>query len=151
MAHVGQEFAFGAAGVFGRVLGLAQFGLTLQQRLLTLQQALLGQGALAVVSVGDSQSMAGRVLMIYAVAMVVLAPLTASCASNRQHMHWLVGGGLVIAGLGGVLMLAGAVVGWVFLAVLLVGLGQSMSISAQSALVREHCQPEIEQLGEGTV
>ncbi len=106
---------------------------------------------LYVVSIGDSQSMAGRVLMTYAVAMVVLAPLTAGWATNRERMHWLVGGGLVISGLGGVLMLSGAGVGWVFLAVLLVGLGQSMSISAQSALVSEHCQPEIERLGEGTV
>lgn len=106
---------------------------------------------LYVVSTGGTQSMAGRVLMTYAVAMVVLAPLTASWASNRERMHWLVGGGLVVAGLGGVLMLAGVGVGWVFLAVLLVGLGQSMSISAQSALVSEHCQPEIDRLGEGTV
>lgn len=106
---------------------------------------------LYVESIGDSQSMAGRVLMTYAVAMVVLAPLTAGWATNRERMHWLVGGGLVLSGLGGVLMLAGADVGWVFLAVLLVGLGQSMSISAQSALVSEHCQPEIARLGEGTV
>lgn len=106
---------------------------------------------LYVTSIGDSQSMAGRVLMTYAVAMVVLAPLTAGWATNRERMHWLVGGGLVVSGLGGVLMLSGAGVGWVFLAVLLVGLGQSMSISAQSALVSEHCQPEIARLGEGTV
>lgn len=106
---------------------------------------------LYVVSIGDSQAMAGRVLMTYAVAMVVLAPLTAGWATSRERMHWLVGGGLVVSGLGGALMLAGSGVGWVFLAVLLVGLGQSMSISAQSALVSEHCQPEIERLGEGTV
>jgi MFS family permease len=106
---------------------------------------------LYVTSIGDSQSMAGRVLMTYAVAMVVLAPVTAGWATNRERMHWLVGGGLVVSGLGGLLMLAGAGVGWVFLAVVLVGLGQSMSISAQSALVTEHCQPEIDRLGEGTV
>lgn len=106
---------------------------------------------LYVSSIGDTQSMAGRVLMTYAVAMVVLAPLTASWATSTDRMHWLVGGGLVVSGLGGVLMLAGAGVGWVFLAVVLVGLGQSMSISAQSALVSEHCGPEIERLGEGTV
>ncbi len=106
---------------------------------------------LYVTAIGDSQSMAGRVLMTYAVAMVVLAPLTAGWATSRERMHWLVGGGLVVSGLGGVLMLSGAGVGWIFLAVLLVGLGQSMSISAQSALVSEHCQREIAQLGEGTV
>ncbi len=106
---------------------------------------------LYVVSIGDSQSMAGRVLMTYAVAMVVLAPLTAALATNLRRMHWLVAGGLMVSGLGGVLMLAGGGVGWVFLAVLLVGLGQAMSISAQSALVSEHCEGAIAQLGEGTV
>ena len=83
--------------------------------------------------------------------MVVLAPLIAGWATSRERMHWLVGGGLLVSGLGGVLMLSGAGVGWVFLAILLVGVGQSMSISAQSALVTEHCQPEIDRLGEGTV
>lgn len=106
---------------------------------------------LYVVSAGESQSMVGRALMTYAVAMVVLAPLTAGWATSRERMHWLVGGGLIVSGLGGVLMLSGAGVGWVFLAVLLVGVGQSMSISAQSALISEHCQPEIDRLGEGTV
>ena len=107
---------------------------------------------LYVLSVGSSQAMAGRVLMTYAVMMVLLSPLTATLATTRDRMHWLVGGGLVISGLGGVLMLAGGgSVAWVFLSVSLVGLGQSMSISAQSALVSEHCELEISQLGEGTV
>jgi len=106
---------------------------------------------LYVVSVGSTQAMAGRILMTYAVMMVVLAPLTAALATDRARMHWLVAGGLVISGLGGLLMLAGGGVGWVFLAVALVGLGQSMSISAQSALVSEHCGPEIDRLGEGVV
>lgn len=106
---------------------------------------------LYVLSIGSSQAMAGRVLMTYAVAMVVLSPLTATLATDRRRMHWLVAGGLMISGLGGVLMLAGGGVGWVFIAVALVGLGQSMSISAQSALVSEHCEREIAELGEGTV
>ena len=106
---------------------------------------------LYVISVGSTQAMAGRILMTYAVMMVVLAPVTATLASNRGRMHGLVAGGLVVSGLGGMLMLAGGGVGWVFLAVTLVGLGQSMSISAQSALVSEHCAPEIAKLGEGVV
>ena len=106
---------------------------------------------LYVVSVGSTQAMAGRILMTYAVVMVVLAPVTAGLAVNRSRMHALVAGGLAVSGLGGMLMLAGGGVGWVFLAVTLVGLGQSMSISAQSALVSEHCAPEIARLGEGVV
>jgi len=106
---------------------------------------------LYILSLGSTQAMAGRILMTYAVVMVVMAPLTASLATSRERMHWLVGGGLVVSGLGGLLMLAGGGVGWVFLAVVLVGLGQSLSISAQSALVSDHCGPEIAQLGEGVV
>ncbi len=106
---------------------------------------------LYVVQMGSTQAMAGRILMVYAVVMVVLGPLTASLATNKTRMYSLVGGGLIVSGLGGVAMLAGADVGWVFLAVILVGLGQSMSIAAQSALLSEHCAPEIAKLGEGVV
>lgn len=106
---------------------------------------------LYVLSIGDSQAMAGRIVMIYGVVMVVMAPVTAALASSRDRMNWLVGGGLVLSGLGGTLMLAGQDVGWVFAAVILVGLGQSLSISAQSALVTENCEAEIERLGDGTV
>ena len=106
---------------------------------------------LYIVSIGSTQAMAGRILMCYAVMMVVLAPLTAALAKTRERMEWLVGGGLVISGLGGLALLAGDGVGWVFAAVLLIGAGQSLSISAQSALVGEHCREEVARIGEGTV
>lgn len=106
---------------------------------------------LHLVASGSTQSMAGRLLMVYAVVMVVLGPLMASLALSRERMHWLVGGGLVVSGLGGAAVLAGGGVGWILLAVLLIGLGQSMSISAQSALVAEHCAEEIARLGDGVV
>src|SRR5262245_6269904 len=106
---------------------------------------------LYMLSIGSTQAMAGRILMTYGVVMVVVAPLTAALATTRERMHWLVAGGLIISGLGSMLMLAGGSVGWVFLAVSLVGLGQSMSISAQSALVTEHCETEIRKLGSGVV
>ncbi len=106
---------------------------------------------LYVLAEGGTQAMAGRILMTYAVMMVVLAPLTAQLATTRERMHWLVGGGLLISGVGGMLLLAGGAVGWVFAAVVLVGVGQSLSISAQSALVSEHCETEIRELGDGVV
>jgi MFS family permease len=106
---------------------------------------------LYMLSIGSTQAMAGRILMTYGVVMVVLAPLTAALATTRDRMHWLVGGGLIVSGVGAMLMLAGGSVGWVFLAAALVGLGQSMSISAQSALVSEHCAAEIERMGSGVV
>lgn len=89
---------------------------------------------LYVLSIGSTQAVAGRVLMVYAVAMVLLSPLAAVLATDKARMQGLVAGGLVCSGLGGVLMLAGPGKGWVFVAVTLVGLGQARSISAQSAL-----------------
>jgi MFS family permease len=106
---------------------------------------------LYVLTVESTQAMSGRILMTYGAVMVVVAPLTAALASTRERMHWLVGGGLVVSGLGGMLMLAGADIGWVFAAVVLVGIGQSLSISAQSALVAEHCPAEIARMGDGIV
>jgi MFS family permease/HAMP domain-containing protein len=106
---------------------------------------------LYIVSIESTQAMAGRILMTYAVLMVVVSPITAGWATTRERMEWLVGGGLLLSGLGGVLLLAGGGVGWVFAAVAMVGLGQSMSISAQSALVAEHCEHEVRRIGEGTV
>lgn len=104
-----------------------------------------------VLSLGSTQAMAGRILMTYAVVMVVLGPLMAGLASARERMQWLVGGGLIVSGLGGLVMLAGGGVEWVFFGVVLIGVGQSMSMAAQSALLSEHCAPEITRLGEGVV
>jgi predicted MFS family arabinose efflux permease len=106
---------------------------------------------LYVLSIGSTQSVVGRILMLYGVVMVVVSPLAASFAVNRQRMEWLVGAGLLLSGLGTLLMMAGAHVGWVFAAVFLVGLGQSLSIAAQSALVREHCDAEVGAMGEPAV
>jgi MFS family permease len=89
--------------------------------------------------------------MAYAVIMVLIAPLTPPLATTRDRMHWLVGGGLMVSGIGGLTMLAGSGVGWVLAAVMLVGLGQALAISAQSALVADHCEDSIARLGEGTV
>lgn len=49
------------------------------------------------------------------------------------------------------MLLGGTHVLWVFAAVLLVGLGQALSMAAQSALVREHCDQEVAALGEPAV
>ena len=104
-----------------------------------------------MLSIGANQAMTGRILMVYAVVMVMLGPLTAGLATSRQRMEWLVGGGLLVSGLGGVLMLAGGGVGWVFTATALIGIGQSLSMAAQSALVTERCPADVARLGEHTV
>jgi MFS family permease len=106
---------------------------------------------LYVLSLGSTQSVVGRILMLYGVVMVVVSPLAASFATTRERMEWLVGSGLLLSGLGTLLLLAGNDVGWVFAAVILIGLGQSLSIAAQSALVREHCDSEVSAMGEPAV
>lgn len=106
---------------------------------------------LYVVSIGTTPAMAGRILMAYAVVMVLMAPLVSPLANNRENRERLVAAGLCVSGLGGLLMLAGGSVPWVFAAVLLIGLGQSLSITAQSALVSDHCKQEMASLGDQTV
>src|SRR5262249_28773624 len=93
---------------------------------------------LYLLSVGSTQAVAGRALMTYGIAMVLVSPLAASYATTRARMEWLVAAGLVVSGTGGILLLAGNHVLWVFAAALLVGLGQALSMAAQSALIREH-------------
>lgn len=106
---------------------------------------------LYVLHAGSTQSVAGRILMLYAVVMVVFSPIAAAAATTRERMETLVGAGLLLSGLGGLVMLSGDGVGWVFAAAFLVGVGQSMSIAAQSALVREHCEREVAAMGEPAV
>jgi MFS family permease len=106
---------------------------------------------LFLLSIDSTQAVAGRVLMTYGVVMVLVSPLAAGLATTRQRMEWLVAAGLIVSGAGGVLLLFGDHVLWVFGAVLLVGLGQALSMAAQSALVREHCEREITALGEPAV
>ena len=106
---------------------------------------------LYVLSIGDSQAITGRLLMSYAVVMVLMTPLSAALASSRERMEWLVGGGLVVSGLGASLLLANGGTLWVFASIVLIGLGQSLSISAQSALVAEHCSREVAGMGESAV
>ena len=106
---------------------------------------------LYIVSIGSSQSVVGRILMTYAVVMVVLSPIAAALAHSRERMEWLVAAGLLMSGLGCALLLAGGSTPWVFATAFLIGLGQSLSIAAQSALVREHCDAEVAAMGEPAV
>jgi predicted MFS family arabinose efflux permease len=106
---------------------------------------------LYVLSLGSTQSVIGRILMVYGVIMVMVMPIAASWATTRERMEWLVGAGLVLSGIGTLLLMAGDHVGWIFAAVSLIGLGQSLSIAAQSALVREHCDIEVSAMGEPAV
>ena len=89
--------------------------------------------------------------MTYAVVMVLMPAVTTPLASNCKNREWLVSCGLIVSGTGGLLLLLGGGVLWVFGAVLLIGFGQSLSITAQSALVSDHCKLEMKLMGDQTV
>jgi MFS family permease len=106
---------------------------------------------LYIVSIDSTQAMAGRMLMVYAVMMVLIVPLAARISDVGARREQLVAMGLCISGMGGLLMLTSASATMVFGVVFLLGLGQAISIAAQSALVGELCGDEIRRYGDGAV
>jgi MFS family permease len=98
---------------------------------------------LYIVSLGNTSSMAGRMLMVYAVMMVLIVPLSARLSDKSLRRDRYVSVGLIISGLSGLLLLVSDSILVLFGVVFLLGLGQALSIAAQSALVAEHCQEEI--------
>jgi MFS family permease len=106
---------------------------------------------LYIVSIGNTSAMAGRMLMVYAVMMVMIVPLSASLSDNSMRRDRYVSIGLIISGLSGMLLLVSDSFLVLFGVVFLLGLGQAMSIAAQSALVAEHCHEEIRIYGHDAV
>lgn len=106
---------------------------------------------LYIVSIGSTQSMAGRMLMVYAVLMVLIVPFAASAADRGSSRERLVATGLCISGLGGFLLLSTASFWVIFGVVFTLGIGQALSIASQSALVADHCQEEIRRFGSDAV
>jgi len=106
---------------------------------------------LYIVSIGSTQAMAGRMLMVYAVMMVLIVPIAAKFADRGARREVLVALGLLISGLGGLLLLQSGDFLVIFAVVLLLGLGQALSIASQSALVADLCKDEIERYGDGSV
>lgn len=87
-------------------------------------------------ALGQDQATTGRMLMIYPLTMVALVPAFASLADRADRQVMLVSGGGLVAGLGGFVVLAGPDSLYALAAMLLLlGLGQAMSIASQSALV----------------
>jgi MFS family permease len=106
---------------------------------------------LYIVSIGNTSAMAGRMLMVYAVMMVLIVPLSASLSDASMRRDRYVSVGLIISGLSGMLLLVSESFLVLFGVVFLLGLGQALSIAAQSALVAEHCQEEIRIYGHDAV
>jgi MFS family permease len=106
---------------------------------------------LYIVSIGNTSAMAGRMLMVYAVMMVLIVPLSASLSDASMRRDRYVSIGLIISGLSGMLLLVSDSFLVLFGVVFLLGLGQALSIAAQSALVSDHCAEEIRIYGHDAV
>jgi MFS family permease len=109
---------------------------------------------LYIVSIGNTQAMSGRLLMVYAVMMVLIVPLSAGFSDASMKRERYVSAGLILSGLSGLLMLISTPENSIlilFAVVVVFGLGQALSIAAQSALVGEHCREEIAHYGDDAV
>lgn len=86
---------------------------------------------------GFSAAAIGRFQMIYPIIMVVAVPTFAALADRLSARAQFVAAGGVVAGLGAVLLPLHPTVLLIVLALVLLGVGQAMSIASQSALVAD--------------
>jgi MFS family permease len=106
---------------------------------------------LYIVSIGSTQAMAGRLLMVYATFMVLLVPIASRCADRFRAWTGFILAGLLVSALGGLLAIGLADFGLSVGLVSALGIGQAMSITAQSTLVSAVAAEEIALLGSGYV
>lgn len=106
---------------------------------------------LYVTHIGDSSAMAGRILMLYAIMMVVGVPIAARISDRLQKRKEFIGVGLLLSGFSGLIILTGNTVLAAIGVVALLGVAQAISIAPQTAFVADICSEDIDRLGEGTV
>ena len=102
---------------------------------------------LYVAELGHGQAAAGRLIMLYGLLMVVLVPLAARRGEDFPRRLGLVAGGLGLSGAGVLAASAMPDEAGLLALVGLLGLGQALAISAQSALVGEMCRDDIAEHG----
>ena len=112
---------------------------------------------LYIIDAGSSSAMAGRMIMLYSVMMVLLVPWMANWvvalrARRKNDPEALfVAAGLALSGLAGLAMALPLGLISPLILVFLLGVGQSLSISPQAAMVAEVCKDEIRTLGQSAV
>ncbi len=106
---------------------------------------------LYAVALGGNQATAGRMLLLYAIVMVVLVPVAARWSDRSGRRDWFTAGGLAISTLGAVAVGLAPGLASLALAMLILGLGQAISIASQSALVGVFAQDEARTFGETAV
>ncbi|HPF59768.1 MAG TPA: MFS transporter [Candidatus Competibacteraceae bacterium] len=100
---------------------------------------------------GGSRSEIGRIAMLYGLAALFLGPVFARLADRFALHGLLVGAGGLLAGIGLIPVFFFPATTGVLAGVLLLGIGQAMSISSQLALVTRIGRASIEQFGQGPV
>ena len=100
---------------------------------------------------GSNVAMAGRLIMLYAVVMVVGVPFAARWSGVPARRWVFVTAGLLLSGVAGLMPLLLPGVYGVMALVLVLGAAQSLSIAPQTAMVGPICRIESARLGEGTV
>ncbi|MEQ1515675.1 MAG: MFS transporter [Usitatibacteraceae bacterium] len=112
---------------------------------------------LYIVDAGSTSAMAGRMIMLYSVMMVLLVPMMANWVAALRARYanepeaLFVAVGLAVSGVAGLAMALPFGLLSPFIVVLLLGIGQSLSISPQAAMVAEVCKEEIRVLGTSAV
>jgi predicted MFS family arabinose efflux permease len=101
--------------------------------------------------IGTSSAMAGRMIMLYALVMVVGVPFTARWSGEPSRRWLFVAAGLFLSGLAGLMPLWLPGTYAIMAMVILLGVAQSMSIAPQTAMVAQVCRAETARIGEGTV
>jgi len=102
-----------------------------------------------LLAAGASTAVTGRAMMLYAVALVLVLPRATHWAERGVPLARMVGAGLCLSALGGFALLLGDGIGPVYLVTALLGLGQGLSIAAQSSLLSQVCAAEIAAHGSG--
>lgn len=96
---------------------------------------------------GSSKSEIGRYAMTYGVMALALTPVFAKLTDRYRIHAWMVGTGGILAGAGLLPILVHGEAGTMLLGIAMLGLGQSMSISAQLVLVTQVTRKEAETAG----
>nr|WP_308506838.1 MFS transporter [Pseudoduganella ginsengisoli] len=102
-------------------------------------------------TLGHSKSEIGRYTMLYGLSSLALAPVFAHLADRYNAYARLVAAGGVLTGLGLLPVYFGASGDFVMLGIAALGVGQSMSISAQLVLVARVTREEARDAGTGPI
>ncbi len=104
-----------------------------------------------VIALGAPPSVAGRAMMLYAAVLVLVMPQATRWVERGVPLSRLVGWGLCLSSLGGFALLEWQGIAPIYCVTVLLGLGQGLSIAAQSSLLAQLCAPEIAAHGSGPV